>query len=88
VFCLFVALSVYLRPTVTQIVLSAAIVSFVLIWVSIENFGGILAGGATDPNSGLLVVLLIALYWPLKTSRASEVIVVNGRRRARTMAET
>jgi hypothetical protein len=71
VFCLLVALSVYLHPSITQIVLSAAAVVFVVIWVSIENFGGILAGGATDPNSGLLVLLLIASYWPL-TPRTSE----------------
>jgi hypothetical protein len=74
-FCLLVAFSVYLHPSITQIVLSAAAVVFVVIWVSIENFGGILAGGATDPNSGLLVLLLIASYWPL-TPRTSEPALV------------
>ena len=42
-----------------------AIVVFALIWLAVQNFGGILAGGATDPNSGLLVILLALLYWPL-----------------------
>ncbi len=32
--------------------------TFVFIWVATENFGGILAGGATDPNSGPLVIIL------------------------------
>ena len=46
-----------------------AIVLFALIWVAVQNFGGILAGGATDPNSGLLVILLALIYWPLTTGR-------------------
>jgi len=28
--------------------------------------GGILAGGMTDPNSGPLLVLIAAAYWPAK----------------------
>jgi len=43
-------------------------VSFAVIWVAVENFGGILAGGATDPNSGPLVILLVLSYWPLAAS--------------------
>ncbi|MGH9045923.1 MAG: hypothetical protein ACRDVW_01255, partial [Acidimicrobiales bacterium] len=31
----------------------------------VQNVGGILAGGATDPNSAPLVVLLALAYWPL-----------------------
>lgn len=87
VFCLLVALSVYLHPSITQIVLSAAAVAFVLIWVSIENFGGILAGGATDPNSGLLVILLIASYWPLTRTRTSQATVPSGQSQVQTTAE-
>jgi hypothetical protein len=30
-----------------------------------EDFGGIFTGDGTDPNSGLLLVLLAAVYWPL-----------------------
>jgi hypothetical protein len=48
-----------------------AIVTFALIWVAVQDFGGILAGGATDPNSGLLVILLALIYWPLGTSRTA-----------------
>ena len=48
-----------------------AIVAFALIWVAVQDFGGILAGGATDPNSGLLVIFLALIYWPLGTSRAA-----------------
>jgi hypothetical protein len=47
---------------ITAVVLSA------LIWVVGENFGGIATGEATDPNSGLLLILLAAVYWPLRAS--------------------
>jgi hypothetical protein len=64
-FCVVVAASVFVRPAVTQVVLAAAVVVFALVWVAVENMGGVLAGGVTDPNSGLLVVLFIVAYWPL-----------------------
>jgi hypothetical protein len=86
-FCLLVALSVYFNPKITQIVLCAAAVAFVVIWVSIENLGGMMAGGATDPNSGLLVILLIASYWPLRTASTSDVTVATRQSQAQTMAE-
>jgi hypothetical protein len=62
--CLVVAVGVFLRPQVTQVTVVLAIVVFALIWVAVQNFGGILAGGATDPDSGLLVILLALIYWP------------------------
>ena len=34
------------------------------IWVAGEDFGGILTGHATDPNSGPLLILLAAAFWP------------------------
>ena len=34
------------------------------IWVIGENFGGILTGQATDPNTGPLLVLVTLAYWP------------------------
>ena len=73
VVCVVVAVGVYLPPQFTRFALVLAMVTFVFIWVATENFGGILAGGATDPNSGPLVILLALIYWPLTTgSRASE----------------
>ena len=63
-FCGLVAFCVYLHPKVTQVVMGSAIAVFILIWVAVQNFGGDLAGGATDPNSGLLVLLFIGTYWP------------------------
>jgi hypothetical protein len=60
-----VAVGVYgPAPAVRAAVLLAVVVA-VVIWVVGENFGAILAGSATDPNSGPLLVLLAIAYWPL-----------------------
>ncbi|MGO8862915.1 MAG: hypothetical protein ACLQRH_19435 [Acidimicrobiales bacterium] len=65
VVCLTAAAGVFLPRRFTQATLVLAIVVFVAIWIAAENFGGTLAGGATDPNSGLPIVLLALIYWPL-----------------------
>ena len=67
VVCVLVGVGIYLPQRVTQVTLVLAMVVFAAIWVAVQNFGGILAGGATDPNSGLPVVLLAMIYWPLTT---------------------
>jgi hypothetical protein len=45
--------------------LIAAIVLNLVLWVVGQGFGGIAAGGATDPNAGLLFVVLAATLWML-----------------------
>ena len=52
-----------------------AIVVAAFIWVFAQAFGGILAGGATDVNSGPLLALLALAYWPLRTVPASPATV-------------
>jgi hypothetical protein len=42
-----------------------------VIWVVGENFGGILAGSGTDPNTGPLLILLAAAYWPVTRRKAT-----------------
>ncbi len=42
-----------------------AIVLALLIWVVGEDLGQVLAGGATDVNSGPLLALIALAYWPL-----------------------
>ncbi|MGO8860916.1 MAG: hypothetical protein ACLQRH_09140 [Acidimicrobiales bacterium] len=64
--CVVVALGVFLPPAGARATLILAIVTAAVIWVVGENFGMILAGGATDPNSGPVVILLALSYWPLK----------------------
>jgi len=46
----------------------AAMVVATVIWVFGEAFGAIMAGGATDPNSGPLLVLLALAYWPRRAA--------------------
>lgn len=65
ILCVLVGASAYAPVSVARFAVVVAIVAFACIWVAVQDFGGILAGGATDPNSGLLVVLLCLLFWPL-----------------------
>lgn len=67
VLCVITATSVYVSPVFTQVMIVTVVVVFAVIWVAVQDFGGILAGGATDPNSGPLVILLALTYWPVTT---------------------
>jgi hypothetical protein len=67
-----IAVGVFLPPTAARATLVLAIVVTAVIWVVGEAFGAILAGGATDPNSGLLLILLAVVYWPLGTTSSRE----------------
>jgi hypothetical protein len=53
-----------LHPVTTRAALIAATAAGLAIWVLGENFGQILTGMGTDPNTGPLLVLLAAAYWP------------------------
>ncbi len=68
--CVVVAAGVFLPTQIRQVTLVVAMAVFAVIWVAVQNFGGILAGGATDPNSGLLVIVLTLIYWPLPENRS------------------
>jgi hypothetical protein len=54
-----------LFPATARPALALAMIAGLAIWVAGENFGGILTGAGTDPNSGPLLILLAAAYWPL-----------------------
>ena len=62
VFCLL-AVAVYLPAPIVRAMVVAAVVVGLLIWIPGQAFGGILAGGMTDPNSGPLLVLIALAYW-------------------------
>jgi hypothetical protein len=66
-----IGVGVYLPPAGTRAALVLAIVISLVIWVFAEAVGGILAGGATDPNSGPLLALLALAYWPPRTTVVS-----------------
>jgi hypothetical protein len=63
-----IAAGIYLPPPGARVVAALAAGVAVIIWIVGENFGGILVGSATDPNTGPLLVLLAAAYWPRNTS--------------------
>ena len=65
---LLVAVGVYLPAPAARVTLVLAIVVALVIWVFGQAFGMIMAGGATDPNSGPLLILLVLSYWPLKAA--------------------
>jgi hypothetical protein len=56
-------------PAAARPVLTLSIILALAIWVIGENFGGILTGQATDPNTGPLLVLVALAFWPLSISR-------------------
>ena len=61
---LVVAVGVFLPRPAARAVLVLAVAVAALIWVAGENFGGVFTGSGTDPNSGPLLALLAAAYWP------------------------
>jgi hypothetical protein len=48
----------------TRPALALAAITALVIWVAGENFGGIFTGQGTDPNTGPLLILLVAALWP------------------------
>ena len=46
--------------------LIVAAVAAVVIWVTGEQFSAIFTGQATDPNTGPLLILIAAAFWPLR----------------------
>jgi hypothetical protein len=62
-----IAVGVYLPPRAERAAVVLAVVVALAVWVAAQDLGGILAGGSTDPNSGLPLVLLALAYWPLRS---------------------
>lgn len=67
-----IALGVFAPARVVRVVLVLAGVVAGLLWVVGEGFGGVFSGPATDPNSGPLLILLSAAYWPLAAARPAQ----------------
>jgi hypothetical protein len=65
---LLAGLAVFI-PAATRPALALAIMSAAAIWVLTENLGGIFTGMGTDPNTGPLLILLAAAYWPFGPQR-------------------
>jgi hypothetical protein len=61
-----VAAGIFLPSPGARAALILAVVVAAGIWVVGENFGAIFAGSGTDPNTGPLLMLLAAAYWPAR----------------------
>lgn len=66
-----VALGVWLPAPAARVTVLLALVTALVIWVVGQDLGEILAGGSTDPNSGLLLALIALAYWPARTAGRS-----------------
>ncbi|MGI8753947.1 MAG: hypothetical protein ACR2MN_16865 [Acidimicrobiales bacterium] len=82
VLCALVAVGVLL-PATARPAIAAAVAFGVAVWL-VEDFGGIFTSHGTDVNSGPLLVLLAAAYWPLRGCAglravlASEAVLAEG----------
>ena len=65
--CLLVGLSVF-SARLTRAGLMLACLLGLLIWAA-EGFGFLLSGQSTDPNSGPLLILLAACFWPAQRAQ-------------------
>jgi hypothetical protein len=59
-------------PVAVRPALALSIAMGLVIWVIGENFGGIMTGQATDPNTGPLLVLVSLAFWPLGNQASSD----------------
>jgi hypothetical protein len=64
-----VAVGVFLPPPAARAALVLAVAAAAFLWIA-EGLGGILTGGGTDPNSGPLLALVAAAYWPYRPQLA------------------
>lgn len=69
IICLAIAGGVYLPSLARRVVLVVAMFGSLAMWVVTQNFGMILPGGATDPSSAPLLVILALSFWPLSQVR-------------------
>jgi hypothetical protein len=79
VLCAFAAVGVF-GVTVIRPALILAMALGLLFWAT-EGFGGILTGQGTDVNTGPILVLLAACYWPARRSDSSNGTVARRGRR-------
>ncbi|MGO8956716.1 MAG: hypothetical protein ACLQFR_05000 [Streptosporangiaceae bacterium] len=69
ILCAGIALAVLAEPLIRPAVMLAAAVG-ILFWIA-QGLGGIFTGQGTDPNTGLLLILLAACYLPRRAHQTS-----------------
>jgi hypothetical protein len=67
-----IALAIYLPAGRTQrVIFIVALIVSLLIWIVGEALGLVIGGEGTDPNTGPLLMLVIAAYWPARDAMAA-----------------
>jgi hypothetical protein len=79
------ALAVLLPPRLAKPLYSLAMLLAALTWLG-QNFGGILTGQGTDPNSGPLLFLLTLAYWPILPAATAATAAATKPAQSRTRA--
>ena len=69
---IWVGYSALRRPTRKAALITGIAISAVL-WIVPQNFGGMLTGRATDPNTAPLLVLLAVILWPRRSTSGGDV---------------
>jgi hypothetical protein len=62
-----IAAAVFFPVPARRALLAVAAMLAAALWTVGQGFGGMLTGMATDPNSGPLLLLAVAAYWPART---------------------
>jgi hypothetical protein len=64
--CAVLAAGIFLPAPGARVTVALAVLVAAVLWVIGQDFGAIFTGSATDPNSGPLLALLAAAYWPAR----------------------
>jgi hypothetical protein len=66
-----IAIGIFLPAPAARVAVTLAVAAATVTWVIGENFGEIFTGSATDLNTGPLLGLLAAAYWPARNIAAA-----------------
>lgn len=72
------AFAVLLPPRLAKPLYGLAMLLAAITWLG-QDFGGILTGQGTDPNSGPLLFLLALAYWPIRPQSAAAPLIAERR---------
>jgi hypothetical protein len=75
-----IAVGIFLPAPGARVAVGLAVAVSLVIWFVGQDLGEILAGNATDVNSGPLLALIALAYWPLRASRGRPATGAAGRR--------
>jgi hypothetical protein len=66
-----VAVGIFLPVPYARVAVIVAVIAATASWAIGQDFGALFTGSATDPNTGPLLVVLAAAYWPARAGSRS-----------------